>query len=650
MSFPITLNLAGRRVVVVGAGSVAARRIAALVAAGATVCAIAPDVSNDVRDALALEGEILERPYREGDLESAQLVIAATNDDETNERVTSDALRRGVWVCDAAAPERGNVTIPAVVRVGELTFAVESGGASPAFSARIARELAKTFGPGYGTAARALAGMRTYVKAALPLEYRAPVLRALADLPIERLATMDRVEAEHEVEDVMKSLSGASSTAAATATFVCATRASKLAVTQAKTVAARLALLGTATKLLTVTTTGDRVQDRALAAIGAESLFVKELETTLRDDRADYAVHSCKDLPSELPSDMTIAAISAREDARDAFCSERYATFWDLPAGASVGTSSLRRRAQLAHLRDDLEYRDIRGNVDTRLRKLRDGEFDAIVLACAGLKRLGVSATHTVAFETHELVPAVGQGALAVETRVSDQRSIAALRAAVNDDVSERTIACERAALASLQGGCQAPIGIYAVYGAPNELVVHGVVATLDGKRCVRAQIAATAGGMESARALGLALADALRAEGAQTLLDAYPRPLMLPLAGKLVLVPRTQERPSSIAAALRADGAQVVEVRAGEGNAAELLAREPHAIVFASSGSVEAAADLLAAWQRSPHRPFVAAMGPRSGAAASAAGFAPDIVASEASVDALVGELRRHLLGSEVL
>ena len=171
------------------------------------------------------------------------------------------------------------------------------------------------------------------------------------------------------------------------------------------------------TTMLGVTTSGDRDRTRPLDRFDDVNVFVKELESALRERRAGYAVHSCKDLAGTLPGDMRIAAISARADARDAFCSERYESLESLPAGAVVGTSSPRRRAQLAALRPDLRYENLRGNVDTRLKKLARGEYDAIVLAMAGLQRLGVAAAHVAPFAEDRLVPAVGQGALAVEVR-----------------------------------------------------------------------------------------------------------------------------------------------------------------------------------------------------------------------------------------
>jgi hydroxymethylbilane synthase len=299
---------------------------------------------------------------------------------------------------------------------------------------------------------------------------------------------------------------------------VAASRASALAMAQTRTVAARLARCGIATTILSVTTTGDRVQDRPISAIGSESLFIKELELALRDGKADYAVHSCKDLPSAMPADMCIAAISEREDPRDVFCSERYASFDDLPAGARVGTSSPRRRAQLALMRADVEYADIRGNVDTRLRKLRDGEYDAVVLAAAGLRRLGARAAHVVPFDVSVIVPAAAQGALAVETRRDDVELSERLRAAVNDERAERAVFCERAALRALQGGCRAPIGIHAHEEAGN-LCVDGVVVSEDESRAVRARVKGDDEGIESAEALGTALAEMLLSGGARGIL-----------------------------------------------------------------------------------------------------------------------------------
>ena len=434
---PIALRAGARQALVVGGGNVALRKARVLVASGFRIRVVAPRVDEGLRELAGVS--LLERPYEERDVRDVALAVAATGDEGVDARVVIDARAHGVLVCDATMPERGDFTMLATLRLGDLTIAVESGGSSPSFSRRILDEIDARFGSAYADATRTLARIRKEIRTTLPRDDRIALMRRLSALPVEELAAMH----EHP-------------------RLVCASRASALATVQARSVAALVALRTIATEILDVTTAGDRDRRRALHDLGDANVFVKELETALRDGRADYAVHSCKDLPSELPADMAIAAISAREDPRDAFCSERYAGFDALPAGAVVGTSSLRRRFQLEAMRPDLRYENLRGNVDTRLRKLREGQYDAIVLAMAGLARLGVRATHTVPWDVDVLVPAAGQGALAVEIRRSSELLAYELRAAVNDAEAERCVLCERAALRALRAGCSAPVGVHA--------------------------------------------------------------------------------------------------------------------------------------------------------------------------------------------
>jgi hydroxymethylbilane synthase len=607
----------GRRAVIVGGGSVALRKAETLAAAGFKLVVVAPAIDSTLRASLeAAGGTIVERAYARGDLDGAFLAIAATNDDAVNVRVVDDARSAGILACDASSPERGDFTMPATVRSGDLTFTVDTGGGAPAFSKRVAREIAATFGPEYAGASKTLARMRTYVKTILPAGERADVLRALAELPVDSLAAMNPIQADDAVEATIEKLRDAQDVRQ-TSSVVCASRGSALAMTQTRAVAARLALHGTATTILEVRTTGDRITDRPIADLGNVNVFVTELETALREERADYAVHSCKDLPSELAGDMQIAAFSSREDPRDAFCSERFPTFDSLPPGARVGTSSPRRERQLAALRPDLRYEPIRGNVDTRLRKLRDGEFDAIVLAMAGLNRLRVRATHTVAFAAETLVPAVGQGTLAIEVRAGDDVLGAILRDAVNDAASELCVRCERAALRELRMGCNAPVGIHATLDG-DTLAIHGAYALPD--EIARVRLERAVASVAEAEALGAELGRALAA-------------LVAPMAGTTVVLPRTQERASRIAAALRARGAEVVELRAGDSGPE----RAPDILIFPSSGSVAAAREYLGRLRGASRKPRVLAMGPESSEAARAAGFPPDAVADEASVDSLV-------------
>ncbi|MEO6913956.1 MAG: hydroxymethylbilane synthase [Candidatus Baltobacteraceae bacterium] len=522
MSLPINLHFDGRLALIVGGGSVAYRKAAALAQAGARLRVVSPAFVPELQEFLTLrDDESHRRVYETADLDRVALAIAATDDDAVNRQVVEDARAQSVLCCDAVDPQRGDFSMPAVVRFDTLTFGIDTGAAAPAFSKRIAEELREHFGDGYGPAARTLGGMRDYVKTVLPPAERSAVLRVLAAMPVQMLAKLNPGDAEHEVDTMIERLRGTEPVPSTTAA-ICASRASALAMTQSRIVAAKLARSGIASTILNITTTGDRIVDRPLAAIGAESLFVKELELALRDRRADYAVHSCKDLPSELSADMQLVAISTREDPRDAFCSERYTDFWTLPAGARVGTSSLRRRAQLSGLRSDLIYDDIRGNVDTRLHKLRDGKYDAIVLAMAGLLRLGVRATNTVAFSTDQLIPAVAQGALAVEMRVEESSLTQTLREAINDSASELAVICERTALRELRGGCQAPIGIHAHF-EDDILYVRGIVCSLDGAQLVSETRQAPVAAIGAAQALGTAIALALLASGAGAILNGAP-------------------------------------------------------------------------------------------------------------------------------
>ena len=631
---PISLRADGRRALIVGGGNVAFRKAEALLEAGFALTAIAPSVDARLRALLARpDGILRERAYAKGDVDGCDIVIAATDRPDVNAAVVADARAARLLVCDAANPDDGDFTMQTTVRIGELTFAIDSGRGSPAFAQRIAREVRERFGADYPAAARTIARMRTYVRTVLEPSERGPVMRELADLPIDELARMNPVQAEHIVEETIERIRHPEARASASlegrgTAVICASRGSALAMTQARLVAAALARRGVASTIETVTTTGDRVQDRPVSELGSINVWVKELEVALLDGRADYAVHSCKDLPGELDPRMTLAAISAREDARDAFCSERYASFDALPAGAVVGTSSERRRAQLRALRPELRYENLRGNVDTRLRKLRAGDYDAIVLAMAGLRRLGVAATHTVPFDPHRMIPAVGQGALAVETLASSERLSAELRAAVNHEPTQWCVEAERAVLRTLRAGCSAPLGVHA------ELL--GGLMTIDaafsaaGDTMLRERVEGGVDSLEASRALGEQLAARLAAARDRL---AHPR----------VLLPRTQDRPSRIAAELRDRGVEVVELREGE-TGSDLMNMIPQMLLFPSSGSVAAARPYLDWLRGQAVRPLVVAMGPQSGAAASEAGFAPDIVAPDASIDAFVAAVAQRL------
>lgn len=287
-------------------------------------------------------------------------------------------------------------------------------------------------------------------------------------------------------------------------------RGSQLALWQANHVAAKLNELGIGTRIEIIRTTGDRMQTVSLVKAGGKGLFTKEIEEALLAREIDLAVHSLKDLPTENPAGLTIAAIPQREDPRDALVGSQLGT---LRSGARVGTSSNRRASQLRMLRSDLHTEPVRGNVDTRLRKLGEGQFDALMLAAAGLRRLGLENHIAQVFTPEEICPAPGQGALALQTRIDDD--VLRLCRAMNDQPTELAVRCERAVLASLGGGCELPIGAFASVDG-NRLQVWAGVFSPQGNEGVRVR---HEGPADDPEALGRRVADDLTARGAHRLL-----------------------------------------------------------------------------------------------------------------------------------
>ena len=301
-----------------------------------------------------------------------------------------------------------------------------------------------------------------------------------------------------------------------TPTLRIATRKSPLALWQAEHVAARLraAHPGLAVELVGMSTQGDRILDSPLAKVGGKGLFVKELEVALLDGRADIAVHSMKDVPVEFPDGLHLPVILEREDPRDAFVSNAYARFEDLPQGARVGTSSLRRQCQLAARRPDIVIDSLRGNVNSRLAKLDAGQFDAIILAAAGLKRLGFADRIRCELEPETSLPAIGQGAIGIECRRDDART-GALIAVLDDPDTHLRLRAERALNTRLKGGCQVPIAGHAILDG-DQLWLRGLVGEPDGSRMLRAE---RRGPASEAEALGVQLAEDLLALGADVIL-----------------------------------------------------------------------------------------------------------------------------------
>ena len=325
-----------------------------------------------------------------------------------------------------------------------------------------------------------------------------------------------------------------------------ATRESRLALWQAEHVQALLSQGGRTVHLLGMTTLGDQILDRSLSKVGGKGLFVKELETALEDGRADLAVHSLKDVPMDLPDGFILACVMAREDPRDAFVSNKYASLADLPIGATVGTSSLRRTVLLKSLRPDLKIEPLRGNLDTRLRKLDEGHYAAIVLAAAGLKRLGLSQRIASVFETDVMLPAAGQGALGIEVR-SERHDLVAALAPLADTATWLAVAAERAVSRAMGGSCSMPLAAHAVWkradagrlesaravihdsaSAVNVLEIHAAWGDIDGQSgeatlrpLVRAHLSRPVTDLAQAAALGEQVALQLVAGGAKSLRKA---------------------------------------------------------------------------------------------------------------------------------
>lgn len=301
--------------------------------------------------------------------------------------------------------------------------------------------------------------------------------------------------------------------------IIIATRESPLALEQARWVQERLKTLHPhlSVELLGITTRADKLLETSLRQIGGKGLFVKELEEALLDGRADIAVHSMKDMPMELPEGLSLPVICEREDPRDAFISNQFHTYQTLPQQARVGTASLRRETQLKHLRSDLIVETLRGNINTRLKRLDEGLFDAIILAGAGLHRMHLSNRIKQYFSTEQMLPAAGQGALGIESRAEDT-AVLNLIAPLNDARTHTCVIAERAVCRRLGGGCQVPIAAYAEYHQ-HQLVVHARVTSANGIRVIHSRLE---GDPLHAEKMGVRVADELIQQGVETLLREF--------------------------------------------------------------------------------------------------------------------------------
>jgi len=428
--------------------------------------------------------------------------------------------------------------------------------------------------------------------------------------------------------------------------IVIGSRGSDLALAQTNHVAACIRAVAPEINVSVriISTKGDRVTAVPLAMIGGKGLFTQELESALLDGHIDLAVHSLKDLPTSLPAGLCLAAVPPREDPADAFISLNAQSVEELPRGARVGTSSLRRKVQLLAARPDLEVVDLRGNVPTRLKKLESEGLDAIVLACAGLKRLGLDAHITQALPPQVMLSAVGQGALGIECR-EDDAALRAILAKLHDNDTFAEVTAERALLHEIGGGCQTPV---AALGRVSEgvLTLHACIASVDGAEALRISREAP---MAEAEALGRETARALLGQGAQRLMTA-PRHASDALRGKRIVVTRAATQAGGLAERLEALGAQVlalptIEIR---GIVPETDIAGPHDydwIVFTSANGAHFFAEALIAkglpWTRY-REASVCAIGPSTAEAVLRAGLAVTLVPDDYIAEAVVEKLKR--------
>lgn len=550
--YPISLNLRDRPCLVVGGGAVAERKARALVEAGARVTVVAPDCRPELQ-AAAQRGELALRlePFAPEQLDRCLVCIAATDDPEVNRAVADQARRRGVLVNVVDRPEWCDFEVPAVVRRGRFQLTVATGGASPLLAARVRRELEQRYGPEYEAITAVLGEVRDELKEAEP----DPARRR------ERLASALEAALTPRPADVPPDAALRSTVRRAAGlegrTWRVGCRGSDLSRRQTRLVIEALrqaAGPGHSFAEVVVTTGGDLDTSTPLAHLGRVGAFTSELEQALRDGTIDLAVHSLKDVPTVIPADLALAAVSRRADPRDALISRSGLGIGALPSGSVVGTSSPRRAAQVQRQRPDLVTRPLRGNVDTRLRRLEEGAFDAIILAAAGLERLGRLDQVTEFLDPRTFVPAPAQGFLAVECRAIDHEAVEMARV-IQDPAARLAAEAERAFLRRLGAGCHAAAGAYATVSqtGPLRLAVLGIALGADGTEAVEGRVEQVLdpdlGGragidtldtphrLAEAARLGAGLAEDLLSRGAGRLGQAGAAAPPVPRSGRVYLV-----------------------------------------------------------------------------------------------------------------
>ena len=514
--FPIFLSLTDELCTVVGGGEVAARKVASLLAAGATVRMIAPQLSEAARSLLG-QAKLthLAREYQVGDLRGSTLAFAATDAPRVNAAVYREASQSGIPVNVADNPAQCTFFLPAKLQRGPIAIAISTQGASPALARQLRERIETAVPAAYGRLAQLLGRLRPELAARVTSsEERARRWRQVLDGKVLALLEAGR---EHEAEALARRVLGLWANVTEPAggeQVVIGTRGSKLALAQTQLAVAMLERLGVSAEVKVIRTAGDA--SRAPRLESGTGMFVKEIEHALLAGDVNLAVHSLKDLPTGDRPGLALAAVPERADPHDALVTGTGVGLARLAPGCRVATSSPRREAQLRAFRPDLVFVPVRGNVDTRLRKLAAGQFDALVVAYAGLVRLGRAdhATELIPFEI--CLPAPGQGALAVQAR-ADDLEMRQLAGRLDHRPTRLAATAERSFLARLAAGCTVPAGALGTVD-DDRLLLQGVVAEVTGKQVIRRQVEGRA---EEAEALGVKLAEEMLAAGAGEILAA---------------------------------------------------------------------------------------------------------------------------------
>lgn len=509
---PLMIDLTDWPVLVAGAGSVGLRRALKLAGAGARVRLQSRTIDPQTRKRCESAGiDCVEGPVSLSDLAGMRLIVAATSDKDLNEEIVREANRLGILVSSATPQGDENVSFPAQIKRGDFVVSVSTGGASPALSKRIRQELESRFPEDFDERLKLLSALRAEELEEARAEDRktdSDFLREIASLPIEALRAT-------ALDQENTRAAGARKGANKMKTIRVGTRGSRLALAQTQAYIKKLqeACPGLEVETEVIRTTGDRNQTQALSEIGGKGLFTKEIEEALLDRRIDLAVHSMKDMPAELPEGLIFAPSPHRAPHKDVLvvrADEKAETIEDfLAPGKVVGTGSLRRSCQIGEKYPGVEIRGIRGNIDTRIRKMLAGDYDAVVLAEAGLSRLDLgpqSLPIRILRMSDDFVPAPAQGILAIEVRDGDEE-ILELCQAVADPQAVIQAQAERAFLEALDGSCHLPIGAYAEVLENGKLKLTGLYGDETGFHLKQTM----EGTREEARELGRTLAESMR-------------------------------------------------------------------------------------------------------------------------------------------